>query len=351
MARHFQLDMINLQQRRPRPAVLQTDDGAVVSPSRLILAGGVGIFLLAGFFLLATFHAVFTIDDAAFKMERERASMAVLATAETGATIDSMFIAKLGRDYVLKDARLAMPGSLTSTELSVPLPNSSQVLAWTPRKLATETFIAVAPFRLLSVGLVLICLMVVLQRLYKLARSLETRRQAARDLAERDPLTGLLNRRGFAEALDSAFAQKDGDAALLYIDLDDFKQVNDTHGHSVGDKLLECVAQRLANAAGPDDAVARLGGDEFTILRRGGGSEAQLADFARLIHTRVTGPYGLGSINVEIGLSIGIASRGPQARTSGDLVAQADAALYRAKAVDSLKFAFAEAGEPYSEAA
>jgi diguanylate cyclase (GGDEF)-like protein len=350
MAQHFLLDDTIRAQRRPRPDTAAADEISG-SPSRLVLMGAVGVFVLAGFFFLATIHAIVTLDAQGIQIERDRATVAVGVMTEGGVALDSVLATKLGHDYVLNGTRLAQPDSLSPNEVFVALPDTALVLAWTPRKFATETFAVVAPYRFAAAALVLAGLAFVLHRLYRLARNLERRRQAARDLAGRDPLTGLLNRRGFAEALDRSFAEGNGDVALLYLDLDDFKRVNDSHGHAVGDKLLECVAQRLANAIGPHDAVARLGGDEFTILRHGGGTERQLAQFAHMIHTRITGPYGLGNLEVSIGLSIGIASRSMHCRTPADLVANADAALYRAKAIENAPYAFAEAEQDFSEAA
>lgn len=88
-------------------------------------------------------------------------------------------------------------------------------------------------------------------------------------LAEHDPLTGLPNRRTFLARLDDALAlarEGTSDPAILFIDLDGFKAVNDTRGHASGDRLLGAVAERMRHCLGPDDLLARLGGDEFTVL-------------------------------------------------------------------------------------
>ncbi|RZS58575.1 bifunctional diguanylate cyclase/phosphodiesterase [Sphaerotilus mobilis] len=153
------------------------------------------------------------------------------------------------------------------------------------------------------------------------------------ELSQRDPLTGLLNRNGFELAIERNIRSGQGAAlALLYIDLDRFKPVNDQHGHLVGDRLLEQVAQRLSQLVRPVDAVARLGGDEFAIV---------LVDLARLAHAEAVAAkvvaalaqaFEVDGLTLTIGASVGVA-HGAQAQGGAeDLIRRADAQLYRAKA-------------------
>ena len=183
--------------------------------------------------------------------------------------------------------------------------------------------------RIITGGLTVSLLLFLLFRLSRLALHLDDRGRAASALATRDPLTGLINRRGLADALDEAFATPQ-QLSLLYLDLNDFKLVNDRYGHATGDELLICVAQRLKHAVNPNDLVARLGGDEFVVLRHGEASQSDLLDLARRLHARVTLPYGLGTVEAQVGLSIGIAKR-TKHMMAKDLMERADAALYRAK--------------------
>ncbi len=153
-------------------------------------------------------------------------------------------------------------------------------------------------------------------------------------LAHHDALTGLPNRRLFHDRLELAVAQaaRGVDVAVLCLDLDRFKAVNDTLGHPVGDKLLQEVARRLAACLREGDTLARLSGDEFAVLQIG---VARPEDAALLAHriVRVIGePYEVESHRVVIGTSIGIAVT-PRDGTSVDtLLKNADTALYRAKA-------------------
>ncbi len=151
-------------------------------------------------------------------------------------------------------------------------------------------------------------------------------------LAERDPLTGLLNRAGFENRLHQQLQSGERDEqALLYIDLDHFKAVNDNHGHLVGDKLLQKFANRLTRMVRPTDAIARLGGDEFAVLL-GGVKEIDVAqNVAAKVLDATRQPFDLDGLVLQIGASIGVA-RGSGADDKGrDLLARADAHLYRAK--------------------
>ncbi len=153
-------------------------------------------------------------------------------------------------------------------------------------------------------------------------------------LAERDPLTGLLNRAGFGARLQAALQAGDGPAlALLYIDLDHFKPVNDKHGHPMGDQLLKAYAKRLQGLVRPTDAVARLGGDEFAILLLGLREPAAAQTVAAKVLEASHAPFMIGALQLQIGASVGVAigsdAQGDDA--AQELLQRADAQLYRAK--------------------
>jgi diguanylate cyclase (GGDEF)-like protein len=146
-----------------------------------------------------------------------------------------------------------------------------------------------------------------------------------------DPLTGLANRTLFADRLAHALARREEPVAVLFLDLDDFKTINDTHGHQAGDELLIAVAHTLANGVRPEDTVARLGGDEFAILVERGvtpGVARQLAD--RLLR-RLRRPMRVAGRDRTVGASIGI-SVGLSGRDSAEqLMSEADIAMYVSK--------------------
>jgi diguanylate cyclase (GGDEF)-like protein/PAS domain S-box-containing protein len=153
-------------------------------------------------------------------------------------------------------------------------------------------------------------------------------------LARTDGLTGLANRATFLERLSQAFAaSKRGAAsfAIFYLDLDHFKQVNDTLGHPVGDLLLQEVSVRLSNCTRKDDVVARLGGDEFAILQMDMIEPANAAALAAKLQTTLALPYLLNDNDVRITASIGICPYVPGSTAADAMLAQADLALYRSK--------------------
>jgi diguanylate cyclase (GGDEF)-like protein len=151
--------------------------------------------------------------------------------------------------------------------------------------------------------------------------------------ARRDPLTGLANRTAIRERLDDAFASPvgEGPIALLVIDLDRFKYINDTHGHAVGDNLLRVVAERLCALAGPDDLVGRLGGDEFAVILPVAGYGDEAGVLALRICRELAAPYELGSIHASVGASVGVAFAARDATATSELLKAADMALYAAK--------------------
>ena len=150
--------------------------------------------------------------------------------------------------------------------------------------------------------------------------------------ANHDHLTKLPNRAKFFRRLASAVdEQRFGTVALLNIDLDDFKAVNDTYGHGAGDELLVGVAARLANLGVPEAVPARLGGDEFALLLTGLERAEDADRIAERLCARLTAPLRMSSATVTVGASIGVAVSSPGC-TAADLTRHADIAMYAAKA-------------------
>jgi diguanylate cyclase (GGDEF)-like protein len=153
-------------------------------------------------------------------------------------------------------------------------------------------------------------------------------------LARHDTLTEIANRFHFRETLDSWFQQLQPDAgfALHWIDLDHFKNVNDTLGHPAGDALLKSVAKRLRGILRGPDVVARLGGDEFAIIQSGVSSETQAAKLAKRVLRAIGEPHHVLGRKVSAAASIGIVLAPSQGRDADELLKNADLALYCAKA-------------------
>ncbi|MGN6244634.1 MAG: sensor domain-containing protein [Motilibacteraceae bacterium] len=151
-------------------------------------------------------------------------------------------------------------------------------------------------------------------------------------LARHDPLTGLMNRSAFQEELALALAEERGGVAVLYLDLDDFKDVNDSYGHSLGDEVLVEVAGRLRAAVPVGTVLARHGGDEFVVLLRGPAARSAAAVGRRLVRSLVQPVDPPGSATpLSVRASVGVSVLGSDARDASTLLAHADAAMYRAK--------------------
>lgn len=154
------------------------------------------------------------------------------------------------------------------------------------------------------------------------------------DMAYRDPLTGLGNRKAFAEQLQRSMdnmQRKQQSLALLYIDLDHFKEVNDQFGHDAGDALLITIAERLRNTLRQPDLVYRLGGDEFTLLLIEADADSAVALAERLVN-RLSQPFRQGDLQVDfVTPSIGIALFPQHASNADSLIKAADSAMYEAK--------------------
>ncbi|HEY8877600.1 MAG TPA: diguanylate cyclase [Roseateles sp.] len=162
----------------------------------------------------------------------------------------------------------------------------------------------------------------------------EARREEARLrlASETDALTQLLNRAGFEDGARQQLAAQPGDRlALLYLDLDKFKPVNDQHGHPTGDALLKAVALRLRHALRPNDLAARLGGDEFAVLLPLIHEASAAAAVAAKLLQAISAPYHIGELELEIGVSVGYCVATAGAVTLETLVEKADASLYEAK--------------------
>ena len=180
---------------------------------------------------------------------------------------------------------------------------------------------------------------------------LRTRRERqvedkVRFLAEHDPLTGLMNRASFNAALNEAEARSRAGGpkfAVLCLDLDHFKLVNDTHGQAAGDSTLCAVATRLRDVVRQFDLVARLGGDEFAILQGGVRGSDDVASFAQRVVDVLAVPHELGEARVDGGASVGAAIYGTDGLTRDELLHKADLALYRAKADGRGQFSFYDA--------
>ncbi|CAN5760635.1 cyclic Di-GMP phosphodiesterase RmdB [soil metagenome] len=300
---------------------------AYPSGDLLLLAFVIGVFTLLGargggdWWLLATGLIVFAVADSLYTIQLATTTDVEGSLLYPAWGVGMFLIAaaacrrprRAARPDVAGWAVLAIPTTLALTALSllvyghfVPLPTLSIVLA-------AATLLATMARAALT---------------FREVRALaDSRRQALTD-----ELTGLANRRSFSERVTVELANRtgSGSAAILLIDLDRFKEINDTLGHHVGDELLQQIGPRLGSALRPDDRLARLGGDEFAAFLK----EADLlqaATVAERVAASLVTTFTVGGVALHIDASIGITLFPDHADDTQTLMRNADVAMYRAK--------------------
>ncbi len=172
-------------------------------------------------------------------------------------------------------------------------------------------------------------------RLELIARDVTERKRLEQELQRHafyDSLTGLANRALFWDRVTHALARRHASAAVLYLDLDDFKNVNDSFGHPAGDRLLAEIADRLRSCARPTDTCGRLGGDEFALLLEDVSVPGPAIQVAERILASLEAPVRLSGAQVSVGASIGIALQSSEAEETGEILRNADISMYSVKA-------------------
>jgi diguanylate cyclase (GGDEF)-like protein len=198
----------------------------------------------------------------------------------------------------------------------------------------TELLDQTGPAFAVALGILGVVVALLLHRLWRSSRALESKQIDAERQATEDPLTRLPNRLSFERQFD-LIIREPGPArpltTLLMLDLDRFKQVNDTLGHHAGDDLIRAVGERLRHVVGPDPILARLGGDEFAILCLDSLSQPEVMELCRRIIEAIGRPFRIGGNEAFVGVSIGVVVARQQDRNRHELTRRADIALYEAK--------------------
>jgi diguanylate cyclase (GGDEF)-like protein len=261
--------------------------------------------------------------------------------------LDGGMAGALERQFQFEKARFETNPDITGTEAAFPIVNQAgETLAWFKwqpdrpgARILNDTLPALLG-ALLVAGTIIVLLMRNLQRA---SAQLQAERADAQHRAMHDPLTGLGNRALFRDRLDSALRtlpRGEPRLALLALDLDRFKQVNDTLGHEAGDELLRQVASRITSILRPTDTLVRLGGDEFAILQTGITAHSDAAGLAQRVIDSLQAPFHIAGKVAEIGVSVGIATVPDLAQTDSELVTRADDALYQAKSGGRNRYCF-----------
>ncbi len=234
--------------------------------------------------------------------------------------------------------RLAKPGDVVGDDHVLRLVGGGNEpvasILWKPKRLGAEVIRNVLPFIVIALGEFLILAGFVLRYMDKSTRALAERGEQMRHLALHDPMSGLPNRFSFSQALEKIVegSRTEGlKAAVILVDLDHFKDVNDTLGHHIGDDLIAVVSERLRASVREQDFVARLGGDEFAVIAAGSVSRSAINVIPERIVKAICAPFMIGGHTIVIGASLGVAIADDQAESAAEVMRRADIALYRAK--------------------
>jgi len=273
--------------------------------------------------------------------------------------LDSGFSRDLLQLKLIANARISPRAITMGEERAIPLVSSRGgrigYFIWRPEMPGSVLLASMAPIAAVAVVLIVAALILLALGLAKTMRAnaeahaglksahahLQAKEEQAQYRALHDDLTGLPNRLLFDDAVERALGETNtnGSLAVMLLDLDRFKQVNDTLGHHAGDLLLREVAVRLQANIGREDIVARLGGDEFALLVRSCSTQAALRRLAGSLIQALDQPFHLSGTDSFVGVSVGIIAKGRTASRS-ELMRRADLAMYQAKRHGSGGFRF-----------
>ncbi len=252
--------------------------------------------------------------------------------------LDADYASRLSEEYAIPDVAFEQYGVNTPGKVLLPLTNSAgrfvTFFEWDKATPGADIFFQTLPAMLAAFALAALLAFVLLVLLWRKSRDLEAGQLEAEHKASHDALTGLPNRTSFETALGRALAQRparDRRFSVLMLDLDRFKQVNDTLGHRAGDDLIQAVGQRLGQFLQPGDFLARLGGDEFALLHSHAPGIGEPLLLSQRIIEATAKPFDVFGSEAFVGVSIGIATADGDEADSRELLRKADIALYEAK--------------------
>ncbi len=278
-----------------------------------------------------------------------------LATLPIGRTITLVVTRPLGSASLRRlSTMLAIPNlrvvsGPTDLKTSYPIPNLGGVgqmsLVWNPSRLAAETLADLALYGFFASIAVAAIALILFNRMRVSTEAILLREAKASHEARHDPLSGLPNRAVFCEALASNIddlPNRDTNIAVLLLDLDKFKDVNDTYGHAAGDKVIVDFGNRVRALLRQTDVIARLGGDEFAVLQSGIHTHVEASRLAQAIIDAANRPFAMDGATMRIGVTIGISFAPDDGMDVATILRAADTALYRAKNEGRNRFALYE---------
>ncbi|KKB85892.1 hypothetical protein VW29_05215 [Devosia limi DSM 17137] len=253
--------------------------------------------------------------------------------------LDAAFSTRLRGEYLFQDASFSLLQSGLPNVASYPLLNSNWRIIgffeWLPDSPGQTMLLHTAPALIVAFIIAGILVFLLIRQLWRSSKALDAGRIRAEHQAAHDKLTGLPNRMTFDGQLAQTLTQGHAAGAhvtLLMLDLDRFKQVNDTLGHQAGDELICAVGARLRQIVGDDMLIARLGGDEFAILSVARDAPLDTIGLSSRIIEAIGRPFELSHFSAFVGVSIGIVSTTGGIAEPRELIRKADIALYEAKA-------------------
>ncbi|HEX8663971.1 MAG TPA: EAL domain-containing protein [Beijerinckiaceae bacterium] len=221
--------------------------------------------------------------------------------------------------------------------------NATAYLTWSPERPGDIMRERLIPLTLFGSLVAIALFAFVIGYIRWIAKDLASSQEHAQNLLGRDPLSGLPNRLLFGERLDGELGRlgrSGGGLAVMFLDLDRFKDVNDTYGHQAGDELIKLVARRLEELLRASDTLARFGGDEFAVIQTGLRTQGDADALARRILDEITHPFEINGTPVSVGVSIGISLAPENGTAREDLMRLADTALYQAKSEGRNRYRF-----------
>ncbi|HRK24416.1 MAG TPA: EAL domain-containing protein [Beijerinckiaceae bacterium] len=254
--------------------------------------------------------------------------------------LEDRTLTAIGKLLLLADLRFA------ETDLTSPAsPETGMTLVWNRINDGSFNLQSLASIGFMGIAVIGIYGLLVYLHIRRVTRELEQSEAQAQHQAGHDPLSGLPNRSLFHRALNTELARVNRDGgglAVMYLDLDKFKEVNDQFGHEIGDKLIIQVAGRLGQLVRGADTVARFGGDEFAIIQVGVRTIDDVETLARRVLDELRRPFRIDDFEVNIGCSIGVSVAPENGNDSVQLMRYADIALYRAKNEGRNRYSFFE---------
>jgi diguanylate cyclase (GGDEF)-like protein len=261
--------------------------------------------------------------------------------------LDGQFTQDLAVQYQLDGATFSTKPLAADVRSAVEIKSSTGrvlgYLTWLPFRPGSIMMRRISPLMLVAVLLMMAVVAILLRHVRRSTLALEASEAQAQHLAFHDVLTGLPNRAMFEDWLAHELARvrdSSGSLALLYLDLDGFKSVNDTLGHPAGDELIRAVARRLAAEVRSTDLVARVGGDEFAIVQSDVSSSAAAEILCMRIIEAIAVPFEVAGTQARVGISVGIAVAPADGGERTELARKADIALYEAKASGKGRYVF-----------